>query len=145
MTGTGTTYEVLIVDDEPGDVELVRLALAAGPFHCNATVAANGEEAMKAMRQQPPYQSKARPDLVLLDLNMPQKGGKEVLSEMKADPALAAIPVVVLTTSDVERDIVASYRLGAAGYLAKPIDTETLFKAIRGITEYWFSVVRRPE
>ena len=137
-------FEVLIVDDEPGDVELTRLALTADHFLCNTTIARNGEEALKALRKQPPYQSAATPDLVLLDLNMPQKSGKEVLSEMKADPHLAAIPVVILTTSEVERDVVTSYKLGAVGFVTKPIDTESLFKAIRGIETYWFSVVRRP-
>ena len=145
MTLPATKHQVLIVDDEPGDVELVRLALASAPYPCDITVAVNGEEALKVLRRQPPYQSVPRPDLVLLDLNMPQMDGKEVLAEMKADPALTAIPVVVLTTSDVEQDIVSSYRLGASGYLSKPIDIGSLFKAIRGITEYWFSVVERPQ
>lgn len=144
MISNPPKFEVLIVDDEPGDVELVRLALSASHFLCNTTIATNGEEAMKALRKQPPYQDAPTPDLVLLDLNMPQKSGKEVLAELQSDPVLSVIPVVVLTTSDVERDIVASYRLGAVGYVTKPIDTESLFKAIRGIEDYWFAVVRRP-
>lgn len=137
-------FEVMVVDDEPGDVELTKLALQAGRFDCNITVAINGEEAMAILRKQQPFASAPTPDLVFLDLNMPRKNGKEVLSEMKADPALALIPVIVLTTSDVERDVVSSYQLGAQGYLTKPIDDDTLFRAISEIQEYWFSVVRRP-
>jgi len=138
------SLEILIVDDEPGDVELTRLALAEGRFTCNVTVAGDGEKAMAFLRKQPPYAAKLKPDLVLLDLNMPRKNGREVLFEMKADPMLSLIPVVVLTTSDAERDVVASYRLGAAGYVTKPADIDTLFQMIRGIEEYWFGTVRRP-
>ena len=145
MTGNnGGSFEVMIVDDEPGDVELTKLALQEGRFDCNITVAVNGEEAMAMLRRQPPYLATPRPDLIFLDLNMPRKNGKEVLSEVKADPKLACIPVVVLTTSDVERDIRASYQLGAAGYVTKPVNDDGLFQAIRGVEEYWFSVVRRP-
>jgi len=145
MDNQGTTcFEIMVVDDEPGDVDLIKLALTEGRFIFNVTVAVNGKEAMAMVRRQPPYSATPAPDLMLLDLNMPQMGGKEVLAEMKADPALAVIPVVVLTTSDVERDVVASYRLGAAGYVTKPVDVDALFAAIRGIQDYWFSVVRRP-
>jgi len=139
-----TPFEIMVVDDEPGDVELIRLALADGRFICNVTVAVNGTEAMAMLRKQPPHSGLPTPDLMLLDLNMPQKNGKEVLKEMKADPALALIPVVVLTTSDAERDVVLSYQLGAAGYVTKPINDDALFATIRRVEEYWFSVVRRP-
>ncbi|HLN23014.1 MAG TPA: response regulator [Patescibacteria group bacterium] len=137
-------FEVLIVDDEPGDVDLTRLALADGPFSCNVTVAVNGEEAMAILRRHPPHSQAQTPDLVLLDLNMPQMNGREVLAALKADPALSTIPVVVLTTSDVERDVVASYQLGAVGYVTKPLDCDALFQTIRGVEEYWFGIVRRP-
>ena len=136
-------FEIMIVDDEPGDIELTRLALAEGRFICNITVAINGKEAMAMLRKQPPYTEAPTPHLMLLDLNMPMKNGKEVLAEMKADPALSVIPVVMLTTSDVERDVVASYQLGASGYITKPVDVGGLFAAIRGTQEYWFAVVRR--
>lgn len=139
------TFDVLLVDDEPGDIELTRLALQDGRFLCNVHVAMNGEQAMAFLRKQPPFTTVPTPDLMLLDLNMPQKNGREVLRDMKADPALATIPVVVLTTSDVERDVVSSYQLGASGYVTKPVDGDALFSAIRGIEEYWFGVVRRPD
>ena len=136
-------FEVLIVDDEPGDVELIKMALAEGRFLCNVSVAVNGEAAMEFLRQSQ-HGSTPTPDIILLDLNMPRKGGKEVLKEMKADGDLAAIPVVVLTTSDVERDVIASDQLGAAGYVTKPVDADSLFAVVRGVKDYWFGVVRIP-
>jgi len=142
--GALTQFEVLVVDDEPGDVELTRMALMDGRHSCQVSVAVNGNDALSRLRKLPPYASSPTPDLVLLDLNMPQKSGSEVLQEMKSDPALSTIPVVVLTTSDVERDVVSCYELGASGYVTKPIDVDALFAEIRGIKEYWFGVVRRP-
>ena len=139
-----TPFQVLLVEDDAGDIELAKLALAESPFPCRVTVAVNGKEAMARLRKQPPHADLPTPDLVLLDLNMPQMDGKEVLHEMKADPALARIPVVVLTTSDVERDVIATYNLGAAGYVTKPVDVEALFKAVHTVEEYWFGTVRRP-
>jgi CheY-like chemotaxis protein len=144
-TATKRVYEVLLVEDEPGDVELAKLALADSPFSCRVTVAVNGKEAMAMLRKQPPHADTPTPDLVLLDLNMPQMNGKEVLAAMKAAPELAGIPVVVLTTSDVERDVVATYNLGAAGYITKPVEMEDLFSAIHEVEAYWFSTVRRPQ
>lgn len=138
-------YQVLLVEDEAGDIELAKLALAESPFPCAVTVAVNGKEAMALLRKQPPYGEAPFPDLVLLDLNMPQMNGREVLKAMKADPILAGIPVVVLTTSDVERDVVATYDLGAAGYITKPVDMDELFKAVHSVEEYWFGTVRRPQ
>ncbi|HIJ62851.1 MAG TPA: response regulator [Rhodospirillaceae bacterium] len=139
-----SNFHILIVDDDPGDVELIKLALQEARLLCTASVANNGEEAMAFLRQQPPYADQPVPDLVLLDLNMPRKNGKEVLAEMKDDLGLSTIPVVVLTTSDTERDVVASYQLGAAGYVVKPVDIDELINIIRGIGNYWFSVVRLP-
>ncbi len=136
-------FNVLLVDDEPGDIELAKLALAESPYQCQVMVAENGKEAMAVLRREDGRTGPV-PDLVLLDLNMPQMNGREVLKEMKSDPALATIPVVVLTTSDVERDVVATYGLGAAGYITKPVDVEDLFQAIHAVEEYWFNVVRRP-
>ncbi|CAA7613509.1 response regulator [Magnetospirillum sp. UT-4] len=137
-------FEILIVDDEPGDVELIRLAIGEGRFVCNTRVAVNGREAMARLRREPPHVDEPTPDLILLDLNMPQMNGREVLAAMKAHPELASIPVVVLTTSDVERDVVSSYSLGASGYITKPVDAGDLFTAIHNLEEYWFCVVRRP-
>lgn len=138
-------FDILIVDDEPGDVDLIKVALAEGKFVCNVMVARNGLEAMEFLRKTPgTFDTAVTPDLVLLDLNMPRMNGREVLKAMKADPNLARIPVVVLTTSDVERDMLASYDLGAAGFVTKPLDMDHLFRAIHGIEEYWFGIVRIP-
>lgn len=142
---TKQTHEILLVDDEPGDVELAKLALADSPYPCRVTVAINGTEAMAILRKQPPHADAPTPDLVLLDLNMPQMNGQEVLAAMKANPDLVGIPVVVLTTSDVERDVVTTYNLGAAGYITKPVEMEDLFKAIHGVEAYWFGTVRSPQ
>ncbi|MBF0375539.1 MAG: response regulator [Alphaproteobacteria bacterium] len=138
-------FEILLVEDEPGDIDLIKIALAEGRFICRVTTAMNGVEAMDVLNKAPGLHDNApTPDLVLLDLNMPLMNGKEVLKAMKADPQLARIPVVVLTTSDVERDVLASYDLGAAGFVTKPLDMEQLFRAIHGVEEYWFGVVRCP-
>lgn len=142
--GDRTAYQVLVVDDEPGDVELIRLALAESPYRCHVTSAGNGREALDFLRGQRAASKASSPDLMLLDLNMPQMNGREVLREMKADPDLAHIPVVVLTTSVVERDVLASYSLGASGFVTKPMDMDEFFRAIRGVEEYWFGTVRRP-
>ncbi|MBF0325895.1 MAG: response regulator [Alphaproteobacteria bacterium] len=145
QSNSDSRFNILIVDDEPGDIDLVRLALAEGRFLCHTMVAINGKEAMAVLRREAPrFTDAPTPDLVLLDLNMPQMNGREVLRAMKEDPLLANIPVVVLTTSDVERDIVASYDLGASGYIAKPVDMDQLFRAIHSVEEYWFCAVRRP-
>ncbi|HLO78796.1 MAG TPA: response regulator [Magnetospirillum sp.] len=134
----------MVVDDEAGDMQLIRLALSEAPFPCQVTAAINGREALDLLRAPNPSRQPFQPDLMFLDLNMPQMNGKEVLQEMKADPRLATIPVVVLTTSMAERDVLASYALGASGYITKPMDLDQFFKAIRGVQEYWFGTVRRP-
>jgi len=137
-------FEVLVVDDEPGDVALVKLALRESRFDCRVTVAVNGRQALSVLNKSPGHEWAPTPDLVLLDLNMPQMNGREVLSAMKADPRLALIPVVVLSTSDVDRDVTASYSSGAAGFVTKPADMDEMFRAIHGIEEYWFGIVRGP-
>ncbi|EME71342.1 CheY-like receiver protein [Paramagnetospirillum caucaseum] len=138
-------FEVLIVDDEPGDVELIRSAIVEGRFTCRTHVACDGVEAMAFMRKEgPAYAAAATPDLVLLDLNMPRMTGREVLAAMQSTGHLARIPVVVLTTSDVERDVLQAYDLGASGFVTKPVDIEQLYTAIHGIQDYWFGVVRKP-
>lgn len=137
-------FQILLVDDEPGDVELIKIALAEGRFLCNVQTAGNGVEAMTWMRREVDAGNRV-PDLVLLDLNMPMMNGKEVLKAMKTEPALARIPVVVLTTSDVERDVLASYDLGAAGFVTKPLEMDKLYEVIHGIEDYWFGVVRCPK
>jgi DNA-binding response OmpR family regulator len=135
----------LLVDDEEGDIELAKMALAESSHSFHVMVAANGKDALSLLRKEPPHADAPTPDLVLLDLNMPQMNGYELLREMKADATLTAIPVVVLTTSDVEHDVVATYDLGAAGYITKPVDMDELFKAVHSVAKYWFSTVRRPQ
>lgn len=139
------SFEILLVDDEPGDRELARLALAQGQFGCRVTTAANGRDAMAILRKEPPaHRDAPTPDLVLLDLNMPQMNGREVLEAVRDDPHLAHIPVVVLTTSEHPRDIIACYALGAAGFVTKSADLNEFFRILHGIQQYWFSVVHLP-
>ena len=138
-------FEILVVDDEPGDVELIRAAIVEGRFICNVAVARNGLDAMTVLQKTAPEHTDAvTPDLVLLDINMPKMNGYDVLTAMRKDPKLARIPVVVLTTSDAERDVFRSYDLGASGFVTKPIDMDQLFSAIHGVQDYWFGVVRKP-
>lgn len=136
-------FHILLVEDLRADAALVRTALSEGKFLCTLDVVEDGEDAIAYLRGQ--NDGARRPDLVLLDLNLPRMNGREVLAEMKADPDLRSIPVVVLTTSDVERDVEASYSLGAVGYVTKPLDVTEFFAAIHAIEDYWFTVVRRPK
>ena len=138
-------FEILIVDDEPGDVELIRSAIVEGRFICRTHVARDGVEAMAFLRKDgPSYVDAVTPDLILLDLNMPRMTGRDVLKALQDEQKLARIPVVVLTTSEVERDVLQAYDLGASGFVTKPVDIEQLFHAIHGIQDYWFGVVRKP-
>ncbi|MBY0432327.1 MAG: response regulator [Rhodospirillales bacterium] len=137
-------FEILLVEDDPGDARLVKGALAAGKLYCRLHHARDGVEAMAFLRREPPFTEAPAPDLILLDLNMPRKDGREVLRDIKNDPALKEIPTVILTTSDVDRDIVSSYRLGANSFITKPVDVDQFFEAIRSIQHYWFSIVQLP-
>lgn len=139
-------FDILLVEDELGDANLVRTALKANKVFCNLHHVLDGLEALDFLHRKGERNSNApQPDLILLDLNMPRMNGREFLAAVKADDALAAIPVVVLTTSDVERDVVASYKLGASGYITKPVDMEQFIDAIRQIDQYWFMVARLPK
>lgn len=142
MTET-TPFHILLAEDLPADAGLVREALREGRFYCTLDVVEDGEQALAYLRGE--IAGARRPDLLLLDLNLPRLNGREVLAAMKLDPALHLIPVVVLTTSDVERDVEASYSLGAAGFVTKPLDVLEFFQAIHAIEDYWFTVVRRPK
>ncbi len=138
-------FEILIVDDEPGDVELIRSAIEEGRFYCRIHVVNDGVEAMAYLRREGPnYMEAVCPDLVLLDLNMPRMTGREVLAAMQTEEQLSRIPVVILTTSDVERDVLQAYELGAAGFVTKPVDIERLYEAVHGVQEYWFGLMRKP-
>jgi chemotaxis family two-component system response regulator Rcp1 len=135
---------ILIVDDSDDDVEFTLAALKGTKLANNVDVVCDGVEAMEFLRQQGKYASANRPSLVLLDLNMPRKDGREVLTEMKADVELRKIPVVILTTSQTEEDVVRSYDLHANCYISKPVDLDELAKIVRGIDEFWFGIVHLP-
>lgn len=138
-------FDILLVEDEPADANLVRMALKESRVLCNLHHVLDGVEALAFLRRQgEAYRTAPQPDIVLLDLNMPRMNGREFLAEIKNDATLHAIPVVVLTTSDVERDVVISYKLGAAGYITKPVDMEQFIDAIRQLGNYWFTLTRLP-
>lgn len=136
--------EVLLVEDDPGDVLMTQEAFADHKVANNLTVVTDGEMAMSFLRREGEYTDAARPDLVLLDLNLPRMDGREVLAALKADPALRSIPVVVLTTSEAEEDILRSYDLHANAYVTKPVDFERFISVVRKIDDFFVSVVRLP-
>ena len=135
---------ILIVDDSADDVEFTLAALQGTKLANAVNVVSDGVEAIEYLRNQGKYANAQKPSLVLLDLNMPRKDGREVLSEMKADKELRHIPVVILTTSQAEEDIVRSYDLHANCYISKPVDLQALAKIVRSIDEFWFGVVKLP-
>ncbi len=136
--------EILLVEDSPGDVRLTREALADAKLFNRLHVVSDGLEAMKFLRHEAPYEASPPPDLILLDLNLPRMDGREVLAKIKADEALKHIPVVVLTTSAAERDIVESYQLHANCYITKPVDLDQFQQVVRSIREFWFTIVKLP-
>jgi two-component system response regulator len=136
--------EILLVEDNPGDVELTKEALAGGKVANVLNVVSDGEEAMAYVRRQGKYAGARRPDLILLDLNLPRKDGREVLAEIKGDEELKLIPIVVLTTSASEEDVLRSYRLSANSYITKPVDFAGFARVIRSLESFWFSVVVLP-
>jgi chemotaxis family two-component system response regulator Rcp1 len=142
--GTVVPIEILLVEDNPGDSDLILEFLADARVENNVSVVRDGEEAMAALRRTGRYADAARPDLILLDLNLPRKDGREVLQEIKADPLLRGIPVVVLTSSSAEQDIAKSYSLQASCYITKPVDLEKFVSVVRSIDDFWLSVVRLP-
>lgn len=136
--------EILLIEDNPGDIRLTQEALKDSQIHHHLSVANNGEDALRQLRHESPFESSARPDIILLDLNLPRLSGHELLAIIKADTALKAIPVVVLTTSNDERDVATSYRLHANCYITKPVDLARFVTIIKSIYEFWFKVVRLP-
>lgn len=144
MQDLTTPFEILLVEDDPADAGLATRALRDGRILCNVGHVRDGVEAMEYLRRQGSFAGAARPDLILLDLNMPRMDGREVLQELKADDDLKTIPVVILTTSDVDRDVNASYLLGANSFITKPMDMDAFFDVVKSIEEYWFRVVRLP-
>lgn len=136
--------ELLLVEDNPGDVRLTIEALKEGKVINNLTVVKDGEEAIAILRRQGQYANAARPDLILLDLNLPRKGGLEVLAEIKQDPDLKQIPVVVLTTSRAEQDVLGTYEMHANCYIVKPVDLNQFMNVVQSIGSFWLSLVMLP-
>ncbi len=142
---THKIVDVLLVEDNAADADLVREAIEGGKLIINLNVVRDGEEAMAYLKREGSYKNAKRPDLVLLDLNLPKKDGREVLREVKADPVLSLIPIVVLTTSSADADILQSYQLHANAYIAKPVEFETFIKIVNQVTEFWLSLVVLPK
>ena len=136
--------DILMVEDNPADARLTREAFVDSKMVNTLHHVRNGDEAMAFLNRKPPYQDAPRPDVVLLDLNMPGMDGRAVLAEMKSDPHLKTIPVVVLTTSEADEDIVRSYELHANCYVTKPVDFDKFVTIVQAIDDFWVSVVRLP-
>ncbi len=137
--------EILLVEDNPGDVRLTREALADAKVLNNLNVAEDGEEAMAFLRREGEHANAVRPDLILLDLNIPRKDGREVLGEIKDDPDLRRIPVVILTSSKAEEDIVQTYDLHANCYITKPVRLDGFLSVLKNIEEFWLTLVKLPQ
>ena len=140
----GRPAEVLLVEDSPGDVRLTREALKEGKVRNNLSHVSDGVEAMAFLRREGKYAEAPRPDIVLLDFNMPRKDGREVLAEMKSDESLKRIPVVILTTSEAEQDILKTYDLHANCYLTKPVDLEQFISIVKSVEDFWLTIVQLP-
>lgn len=138
------TFEILLVEDSPGDVRLTREAFRDVKMFINLSVASDGAEAMAFLRREGKYGEAARPDLILLDLNLPKKSGAEVLQEIKEHPDLKIIPVVVLTTSSSDHDMVRSYSLHANSFIRKPVDLAGFLNVVKSIDSFWLSVAKLP-
>jgi CheY-like chemotaxis protein len=136
--------EILLVEDNPGDVRLTKEALRDGKVRNNLNVAKDGVEALEFLRREGRHANAPRPDLILLDLNLPRMSGREVLAEIKQDPELSTIPVVVLTTSQAEQDIVKAYELNANCYVTKPVDLDQFITVVKSIEDFWLTIVRLP-
>ena len=144
MRMVGEMVDILLVEDNPGDVRLTREALQEAKFKNKLYVATDGVEAIAFLRREKPYAHAVRPHLILLDLNLPRKDGREVLAEIKADPDLKRIPVVVLTTSQAEADIIKAYNLHANCYITKPVDVDQFITVVKSIEDFWITIVRLP-
>ena len=143
--GTNATpIEVLLVEDSPGDVRLTREAFKDAKVHINLHVATDGANAMAFLSREGEHANAPRPYLILLDLNLPKKDGREVLQEIKESPTLKSIPVVILTTSSSEADILKSYRLHANCYITKPVGLDGFLTVVKSIDNFWLSVVKLP-
>jgi chemotaxis family two-component system response regulator Rcp1 len=140
----GDPIEILLVEDNPGDVRLTREALRDGKIYNNLYVVRDGVEAMAFLHKTGQYARAPRPDLILLDLNLPRKDGHEVLAEVKTDESLRRIPVVILTTSQAEEDIIKTYDLHVNCYITKPVDLDQFVKIVKSIEDFWLTIVKLP-
>ena len=144
-TDSGSPIEVLLVEDSPGDVRLTREAFRNANMAIRLHVVSDGIEAVAFLRKTGDYAGTAHPDLILLDLNLPRMDGREVLSQIKADESLKSIPTVILTTSDAEADIAASYKLQANCYLSKPVQLEAFESLVKSINDFWLTRAKLPQ
>ena len=144
MNNNTEPIEILLVEDNPGDARLAVEALKESKVRNNLHVVEDGVQAMQFLGRQGQYSSVPLPDLILLDLNLPRKDGREVLAEIKEDPKLRVIPVVVMTTSEAERDLIKTYDLHANAYVVKPLDLERFIEVVQAIENFWFTIVKLP-
>ncbi len=145
MKQSGRPVEILLVEDNPGDVRLTLEALREGKMRNNLSVVEDGVEALAFLCREGRHVGAPRPDLIFLDLNLPKKDGREVLAQIKADENLKSIPVVVLTTSKAEEDIIKTYNLHANCYVTKPVDLEQFIKVVKLLEDFWFTIVKLPQ
>ncbi|WP_171693549.1 response regulator [Paenibacillus germinis] len=136
--------EILLVEDNPGDIRLIVEVLKEGKIHNNLSVVEDGEEALAYLKREGSYQDAIVPDIILLDLNLPKINGTEVLAEIKNDPLLKYIPVIILTTSEAEQDILRAYDLHANCYITKPVNLEQFLTVVRSIENFWLTLVKLP-
>jgi two-component system response regulator len=136
--------DILLVEDDQGDIELTREGFAAGKLLVNLHTVDDGIKALRFLRNEGPYADAVRPDIILLDLNLPRMDGREALKEIKGDARLRSIPVVVLTTSEADTDIIKCYDLGASCYISKPVGFDDFLKVVHSLEEFWFTVVKMP-
>jgi chemotaxis family two-component system response regulator Rcp1 len=141
---TGQPVEILLVEDNPGDARLTRDVFLEGKIRNHLNMVDDGVKAMAYLRGMGEYKNSKRPDVVLLDLNLPKKDGREVLAEIKADAKLKHIPVIILTGSHAEEDILKAYNLNVDCYITKPVDLDKFIKALRNIDDFWLSIVKHP-
>ena len=140
----GRPADFLLVEDNPGDVRLTQEALKSHKVQNNLHVATDGEEAMAFLRRQGKYANAPRPDIILLNLNLPKKDGREVLAEIKSDPNLKTIPVVIITSSEAEQDVIKSYNLNANCYVTKPVNLDQFIKVVQSVNDFWLTIVKLP-
>ena len=140
----GVPIQILLIEDNPGDIRLTIESLKQAKVHNELSVVEDGIKALAFLRREEAYPDAPRPDLILLDLNLPRKDGREVLEEIKDDPDLSRIPVVVLTTSRADEDIFQAFEMRVKSYITKPIDFKQLMEVVRGIDDFWITVVKRP-